>query len=74
MIVLIPVISSVISCMLPLYTANGGVWEKLNTILSGRLWQCKNAIFTYGFSLFGVHMSVDGFTVANKGLQIHHVL
>lgn len=67
MIVLIPVISSVISCMLPLYTANGGVWEKLNTILSGRLWQCKNAIFTYGFSLFGVHMSVDGFTVANKG-------
>lgn len=68
-VIAVPVICAFISCLLPLYNQQSTLWIKLNNILSGRLWQCKNAIVRYGFSLLGVHIDVEGFSVANHGIS-----
>lgn len=66
-IILMPVIGAFLACWLPLYNADSKIWYYMNNILSGRLWQCKNAIVKYGFSLFGKHIGVEVFSVANMG-------
>lgn len=66
-ILLLPVIGAFLACWLPLYNSNSKVWMTLNYILSGRLWQCKNAIMEYGFSLFGRYIPVEVYSVLNGG-------
>ncbi len=66
-ILLLPIIGAFLACWLPLYNSNSKVWMTLNYILSGRLWQCKNAIVEYGFSLFGRYIPVEVYSVLNGG-------
>ncbi len=66
-IMLVPVIGAFLACWLPLYNPTGRFWNSMNAILSGRLWQCKNAIVEYGFSLFGKWIPVEVFSVTNHG-------
>ncbi|MCI6165145.1 MAG: hypothetical protein MR675_08190, partial [Lachnospira sp.] len=68
-VILIPAIGAFIACWLPLYNADSKIWNMLNTVLSGRLWQCKNAIMKYGFSLLGKHMEAETFSVTSIGKQ-----
>lgn len=39
----------------------------MNSLLSGRLWQCRNAIFKYGITLFGKEIDVQVYSIINKG-------
>ena len=64
---MLPIIGAFLACWLPLYNSNSKVWMTLNYILSGRLWQCKNAIVEYGFSLFGRYIPVEVYSVLNGG-------
>lgn len=66
-IIIVPVMGAFLACWLPLYNADSKIWYTLNSMLSGRLWQCKNAIIKYGFSLFGKHMEAQTFSVTSIG-------
>lgn len=67
MIILLPIMCAFVACWLPLYNSDSSIWIKLNSILSGRLWQSKNAITRYGFSLFGRFIDVQVFNITNGG-------
>jgi hypothetical protein len=45
------------------YDAENEIWSKLNSLLSNRLYLGKNAIATYGISLFGQKIRWVGFSV-----------
>ena len=69
LVVIIPAICAFIACWLPLYNPESTIWIKLNSVLSERLWQCRNAITRYGFTLFGRHIDFEVHNVLNGGVS-----
>lgn len=63
----LPAIGAFFACWLPLYNSQSKIWNIINSILSGRLWQCKNAITEYGFTLFGRYIYVETLSLKNSG-------
>lgn len=63
----LPAIGAFLACWLPLYNSQSKIWNIINSILSGRLWQCKNAITEYGFTLFGRYIYVETLSLKNSG-------
>ena len=63
----LPAIGDFLACWLPLYNSQSKIWNIINSILSGRLWQCKNAITEYGFTLFGRYIYVETLSLKNSG-------
>lgn len=69
LVVIIPAICAFIACWLPLYNPESTIWIKLNSVLSERLWQCRNAITRYGFTLLGRHIDFEVHNVLNGGVS-----
>lgn len=67
LVIILPAICAFVACWLPVYNVDTWFWQKLNSLLSGRLWQCRNAIFKYGITLFGKEIDVKVYSVVNKG-------
>ena len=67
LVIVLPAICAFVACWLPIYNVDTWIWQKMNSLLSGRLWQCRNAIFKYGITLFGKEIDVQVYSVINKG-------
>lgn len=67
LVIVLPAICAFVACWLPIYNVDTWFWQKLNSVLSGRLWQCRNAVFKYGITLFGKEINVQAYSVINKG-------
>ena len=67
LVIALPAVCAFLACWLPIDNVDSLYWQKLNSILSGRLTQCRNAIFKYGITLFGKEIDVEVYSVVNKG-------
>lgn len=60
----LPVIGAILAAILPFYKKDSVIWKILNSGFSGRLQQSKEAVITYGFTLFGQKTDLTGFSVS----------
>lgn len=60
----LPIVGAILASVLPFYKMDSVIWEILNSGFSGRMQQSKQAVITYGFTLFGQKTDMAGFSVS----------